>query len=420
MPSWMNTALLLCCGVCLGLSSRSGSAGDWPQILGPNRDGRATDEKLLTNWGSSGPATLWQIPVGDGFAGVAVQGSRVAEFSRQGAQEVVRLLDAVTGKVFWTSASPCNYRGGVSSDKGPRCVPLIHQDRVYVFGVEGLLRCLSLSDGAEIWKVDTTAQYEPLEGYFGVGSTPVISGNRIIVNVGGRDNSAIVAFDTGTGKAVWQAFDDAASYSSPRVVVVGGVAHALVVTRLHVVSLDPATGAVRFQLPFGMRGPTVNGASPVLVGNQLFLSASYRIGSLLAGIGRDGANEVWRDEELLATQFATPIAVGNTLFAVDGRQDEGRGAGSLKCIDTTARKVLWQKSGFDYGTLLFADNQLLFLTSGGELIQFDASTKNYVERQRAAVLEATDSGYRLPALSSGRLFVRDDSTLKCLKVGDIR
>lgn len=395
------------------------NAGDWPQILGPTRTGKADSERLLAQWPASGPKELWQTKVGSGFAGVAVHNNRVVIFFREGKQEVVQMLDARTGEVQWVASSPCNYRGGVSSDKGPRCVPLIHDEKVYLFGIEGLLQCLSMKDGQKIWTKDTSAEFEPLEGYFGVGSTPVISGNVLIVNVGGRDDSAVAGLDLATGATLWKSFDDAASYSSPIVARIAGKEQAMVVTRLNVISVNPADGRLLFKLPFGATGPTVNGATPVMIDNQLFLSASYRIGSLLASIGESGAKEIWRDEELLATQYATPIAIGRHLFAVDGRQDEGSGSATLKCIDLAARKVVWQQDGFDYGTLLNVGDQMLFLTCGGELIRFDASPEKYIERQRASVLTPTDSGYRLPAFSNGRLFIRDDSTLKCLQAGEI-
>lgn len=402
-----------------GLNGMSAAvqAGDWPQILGPHRTGAATDEQLLPQWPAGGPQQLWQVPVGSGFAGVAVQQQRVVVFSREDDQEVVRLHAAETGRPLWTAVSPCAYVGGVSSDKGPRCVPLMHQGRVYVFGVEGRLRCLQLADGKEVWSRDTTADFDPLEGYFGVGSTPVVAGNLLLANVGGRDGSSVVAFDLETGRTVWQTFDDSASYSSPIVVQVGGVSQAIVVTRLHVLGLDPATGRQLFQMPFGMRGPTVNGATPVLLGDRLFLSSSYRIGSLLIQLEGGTARELWRDPELLATQYATPVQVGGHLYAVDGRQDAGPGSAVLKCLDVTGRKVLWQQEGFDYGTLLAAGQQLLFLTCGGELIQLAADPARYVEVQRATVLNPTESGYRLPALSRGQLYVRDDAVLKCLQVG---
>lgn len=404
----------------LSLCPRSVIASDWPQILGPNRDGVAIDEKLHATWDSKGPKVVWEKSVGGGFAGVAVSGDRVVAFVREGGNEIVRCLEAATGSALWESKAPCNYQGGVSSDKGPRCVPLISGDRVFTFGVQGRLRCNSLAEGKEVWQRDTTADFKPLEGYFGVGSTPVLYNDRLIVNVGGREDSSVVAFDAADGKTIWKTFTDAASYSSPVITKAGGADVAVVITRLHVVGVDPATGKLVFSIPFGARGPTVNGATPVVISNQVFLTASYNIGSLLIGLDNLSAREIWQDEELLATQYATPVPAApgsSVLFAIDGRQDSGRGSASLKCIDVSKQKVLWEKTEFDYGSLIRVDQDLLVLTCGGELIRAAASADGYKELGRATVLKPTDSGYRLPALSNGRLYVRDDSTLKCLEVG---
>jgi outer membrane protein assembly factor BamB len=396
------------------------SAGDWPQILGPQRNGvAAADETLLQEWKADGPEVLWESSVGAGFAGAAIAGQRTILFDRDASRERVRCFDAKTGRVLWTSGTETDYQGGVSEDKGPRCVPLISGNSVITLGVEGLLRCLKLEDGTEVWKRDTTADFRPLEGYFGVGTTPVVYKNLVIVNVGGREAS-IVAFDLATGKTVWKAFTDAASYSSPIVARFADRDLAVVVTRLHVVGLEPMTGKQVFSMAFGARGPTVNGATPVVTKNQIFLSSSYNIGALLLTCDGTTATETWRDEEFLATQYATPVASStnaSAFFAVDGRQDAGRGTCSVKCLDLTSHKVLWEEPNFDYGTLVRVNKDVLFLTCTGTLIRFEDNLEAYHEKSRATVLESTDRGYRLPAISGGRLFVRDDASLKVLAVG---
>lgn len=396
--------------------------GDWPQILGPNRDGVAVGEELHAAWGNRGPKRLWETPVGDGFAGVAVAGERVVAFVREGDAEIVRCYAAATGDVVWESRSPCSWQGGISTDKGPRCVPLISGTRIITLGVTGKLRCLKLEDGAQIWERDTEADFEPLEGYFGVGSTPVLAGDRVIVNVGGRANASVVAFSLKDGSTQWSTFTDAASYSSPVLADAGGQQLAIAVTRLHLCGIETSSGRLAFSLPFGARGPTVNGASPVVLKDRIFVSSSYNIGSLLVGIGGGTAKELQRDEEILATQYATPVrgTAGNILFAIDGRQDAGSGSASLKCIDIDTWKIRWEEPGFDYGSVLRVNNELLILTCGGELIRVEANADRYREQARARVLAATDTGYRLPAISNGRLFIRDDSTLRCLEIGPLK
>lgn len=407
------TWLTACTGILFCLNAVS--AGDWPQILGPNRTGVADGEILLRTWPAAGPRQNWSKKVGSGFAGVAVVDDRAIVFHRVGSEEIVEVVSAKTGKPLWESASPCDYRSGISSDSGPRCVPLVHNSRVVTFGAGGELRCLELATGKEIWKRNVQADFGAPEGYFGSGSSPVVYQNLVIVNVGSRQSAAVVAFDLTSGKTIWQSFDDTASYSSPLVTNVNGDDVAIVVSRFHALMLEAKSGKLLSEMPFGMRGPTVNGASPVMFGDRLFLTSSYRIGSVMAKVG-DGFSDLQKSgEELLASQYATPIVDGNVMFAVDGRQDSGDA--TLKCFDPVKEEILWQKTGFDYGTLVRADRQYLFLTCGGELIRFADNTIAYQEISRDQILNPTPQGYRLPAISNGRLFVRDDETLKCLQVG---
>jgi outer membrane protein assembly factor BamB len=411
-----QTLILVIVSLCA--LAKVGLGGDWPQILGPQRNGIAVDEILLDEWPDSGPKEVWQANVGQGFAGVAVHKDVVYVFHRVDGWETVEARKATTGDVVWTQDFPCDYRGGYSNDSGPRCVPVVTDDRVFVFGVEGILRCLKLTDGSEVWSRNTAKEYKSPDGYFGVGSTPVLHDDKLIVNVGGRKDAAVVAFSATDGKTVWKSFSDTASYSAPVVADIDGTLHALVVTRYHVVSLDPSSGKIRFQFPFGMRGPTVNGATPVIVGNHLFVSSSYRVGSIWAKIGSGDPKLIASGETLLATQYATPIEHNGLLYAVDGRQDSGDA--SVKCIDPSAQKVLWQKDGFQYGSLIRVNADLVFLTCGGELIRVAADRSGYRQLHKSKVLNPTPRGYRLPAISNGRLFVRDDRVLKCLQVGKTR
>ena len=389
-------------------------AGDWPQILGPNRTGEAIDETLAAKWPASGPRRLWQRSVGSGFAGVAVSGRTTVLFHRVGDNETVEAMDSSSGDLLWQKRFHTKYQPGFTSDDGPRCVPLIHERRVYVFGSAGGLRALDAKNGNVIWTRETHRDFGAKEGYFGAGSTPLIEGDRLIVNVGSRDGAAVVAFDRSTGKTLWRAVDDVASYSSPIAATVDNVRHVILVTRFNAVSVDPMDGAVRFIFPFGKRGPTVNGSSPIVIDGHLFLTASYGIGSVLRRIHPTTADEVWQDQQLMASQYATCVQSDGLLYGLDGRQDGGRRSATLKCFNPKTRRLHWSKDGFDYGTPIKADGKLIVLTSGGDLILTSLNSERYHELARASVLEDTPRGYRLPALANGRLYVRDNHSLKCL------
>lgn len=400
----------------LGVVANMASAGDWPQILGPNRDGIAGGEKLADTWPAKGPKVVWQRDVGQGFSGIAVADGKAILFHRVDNNEVVEAMDAKTGRKLWSAKHPTDFSSAFSPDKGPRCTPLVHKRRVYVFGAQGMLRCLRLADGREVWTRQTHKEFAAPEGYFGAGSTPIVVGDKLLVNVGSRRGAAVVAFDLATGKTVWKSFNDTASYSSPVAATIDGTQHALFITRLNLVSLDPATGKVRFSLPFGKRGPTVNGASPVVIDGHVFASAHYGVGALYAKLGKANADVRWKSNTVMSSQYMTSVAHDGHLFGIHGQERVNQS--ELRCFDPRTKAIRWSKPGFGYGSLMKADDKFLGLTTTGELILFKADTKKYTELARASVLDSTTRA--LPALANGLLYVRDTGTLKCLDVSGKR
>lgn len=395
-----------CCGTGL-------FAGQWPQILGPKRNGHAVDERLADSWPDGGLATVWQRSVGSGFAGIAVSDGVAVLFHRIDDEERVEAMDARGGEVLWSAAFATDYRPSVVSDDGPRCVPLIHDGRVYVFGVQGGLRCLELAGGREIWSRETQRDYGAPEGYFGAGSSPIIEGDRLLAGVGAaRHGAGIVAFSAKTGKTLWKATEEQPSYSSPVAATIDGRRHLIFVTRLNAVSVDPATGRVRFQIPFGRRGPTVNAANPLVFDRHLFLSASYGVGAVLARIENNGAEILWQSDDVLSSQYTTGIYHDGHLFGVHGRQDVG--VAVLRCVDPATREIRWTQRDFGYATLIKADGKLLIMQTDGELALAELNSREYRELARARLLPGTTRA--LPALSDGLFYVRNERTLKCVRL----
>jgi outer membrane protein assembly factor BamB len=396
---------VLCC------TSRFAVGGDWPQILGPQRNGVAEGEKLNINWpASSGPKTLWTKPVGSGLAGVAVSKGTTYVFHREEDQELLEAVDAVTGKTNWKAKWPTDYDDTIAGDNGPRCVPLVYGEHVYVFGAAGTLACIQAKDGKIVWSKNAAEEYQAPRGYFGVGSTPIVDSGVLIVNVGGqRDKAGMVGFDPKSGAELWKSVVDTASYSAPVAVTVNGVRHVLCITRLKCLSLDPKTGKVRFEFPFGKRGPTVNGACPLVLDDKVLVTASYGIGATLAKIGANSADLIWSDDEILSSQYSTPAYSDGYIYAVDGRQDAGRAR--VRCFEPLTRKIAWEKEDFGLATPILVGKQLLLMKTDGALVVIAADPKGYRELAEASLFQNTTRA--LPALSNGLLYVRDTKTLKC-------
>jgi outer membrane protein assembly factor BamB len=391
------------------------AAGDWPQILGPHRSGSAEGEKLLDAWPAGGPKPLWSAQVGSGYAGAAIAGNRVLVFHRVGDQERIEALDAASGRSLWKADFEALYRGGIDADKGPRCVPLVHRDKVYALGAAGDLYAVALYSGKKLWTRSLFADYRGDEGYFGAGSTPIIVGERLLVNVGGR-GAGIVALDPVTGKTQWQATDEAASYAAPTAVTIGNKPQALFITRYNCVLADPASGKVTTLMPFGKRGPTVNAATPLVFEGKMFLTASYGVGAVAATIDPVKPKVLWSGDDTLSSQYATPVQHDGFIYGIHGREDIG--VAELRCIEAATGKVRWKQPGYGVAHLILADGKLLIVGVGGRLALARATPDKYDE---LATFDLDQSVARaLPALAGGRLFVRTGSgggQLHALQVG---
>src|SRR5439155_12803833 len=227
-------------------------------------------------------------------------------------------------------------------------------------------------------------------------------------NVGGR-GAGVVAFDAATGQEVWKATDDAAGYASPVAATVNGVRLVFAFTREGLVVLDPATGAVRGRERWRSRQQaSVNAATPLVVGDQVFVSACYGTGAALWRVRPHGLEAVGKSDDALSSHYDTAVVRDGHLYGSHGRQEEGA---SLRCVEWATGKVRWEREGFGCATLAAVDGRLLALTERGELVAFADRPEAYREEARAKILESPSrAGF---AVADGRLFARDNKTLVC-------
>jgi outer membrane protein assembly factor BamB len=391
------------------------AAGDWPQILGPSRNGVATGERLVEKWPASGPKVLWRYKLGSGYAGPAVAQGRVVVFHRVGNSERVECLDAASGKSVWKADFAATYRGGVDPDTGPRCVPLISGDTAYVFGAAGDLHAVDFATGNKRWSRALYEDYGGDEGYFGAGSTPLLLSNRLMVNVGGR-GAGLVALDPANGKTLWKTTDEAASYSSPTAAKIGPQVEALFITRMNCVLANPNSGQTKTLFAFGKRGPTVNAATPLVLDGQVFATASYGVGAELAPLSGQTSRPVWSSDDVLSSQYTTPVYYKGFLYGNHGREDVG--VAELRCVEAATGKVRWKQPDYGVAHLILAGDKLLIQHADGRLALALATPDKY--QQLASATITREPTRALPALANGRLFVRTGSgggELICLELG---
>jgi outer membrane protein assembly factor BamB len=387
-------------------------ADDWPQFLGPNRDGHSQEKGLIDAFPKTGPAILWQREVGEGYSGPVIAGDRLILFHRVGDEEVVEALNANAGKPQWKFAYPTSYQDALGKGNGPRSTPTIAGDKVITLGAEGTLLCLTLSDGKKLWSRSLTKEFKTPLGYFGIGTSPVVEQNLVLVNVGGK-NAGIVAFDLADGQEVWKATNDPPSYSSPVVCTVDGSRLAVFFTRTGAVVLDPKTGVVLYQKRWRARyDASVNAATPLIIGNLAYFSTSYETGSLLLKLRKDGADEVWSDENVMSNHYNTCIYDNGYLYGFDGRQEASP---SFRCVELRTKKVMWDKERFGCGNMILADGKLIVLTERGDLHLVKATPAAFNDRAQARLLDAGPCRAQI-ALANGRLYARDQRKLVCVEL----
>ncbi|HEX4609000.1 MAG TPA: PQQ-binding-like beta-propeller repeat protein, partial [Urbifossiella sp.] len=203
-----------------------GAGVDWPQFLGPTRDGRAPAGPFRTDWDKRPPEQLWTAPIGGGFSSFAVVDGKLYTQDRQGSSERVVCLDAATGGLLWEHVYAANY-DGIGYDAGPRATPTVDGDRIYTVGAAGLLLCLEAPTAPGqpprvVWQHDLPREFNARAPQWGFAGSPLIDRDLVIVQPGGR-KGAVVSFDKATGDVRWTAGTNPPGYSSPVAGTIHGV-----------------------------------------------------------------------------------------------------------------------------------------------------------------------------------------------------
>lgn len=397
-------------GIAMALTQTA--AADWPQFLGPARDGVYHGPAIAAEWPQNGPAKLWEHAIGSGWSGPVATKDRVVIFHRVDDQEVVECLALDSGRPVWKTTFATRYVDGFGFDNGPRATPTIHDDRVFLFGAEGGLHCVGLKDGKTLWSNDLQKTLRAPTGYFGLACSPLIAGELVVLNVGAPQTAGIVAFDIHTGKLVWKSTDDEASYSSPILAKLAGRRQAVFFTRHTLFGLDPASGKELWKQPWSpAMQASVSAAVPVIANDIVFATASYGAGAIALRVSPDGVRKLWEGDDSLSAQYQTPVLHLGHLFGFHGRLDTGPRP-KFRCVELATGRVRWSSQKVDAGSLTRVGNDALLLTVNGELIRVKLSAEGFSEHGRTQILGLEVRAH--PALSDGRFIARDKRRLVCV------
>jgi outer membrane protein assembly factor BamB len=427
----------------LGVVSGPAWADDWPQWLGPKRDGVWAEKGILKKFPKGGPKVLWRKEIGGGYMGPAVADGRVFVMDRapvkQGAPRTERVLclSASEGKRLWKHEYPCKY--AISYPCGPRATPLVHGGKVYTLGAMGHLHCLDAAKGTQLWSKDFVKDYKAQPPVWGWSASPLLEGDNIICLVGGK-GSVVVAFDRTSGAEKWKALSaDEVGYSSPIIVKAAGKRQLIVWHSAAVNALDPQTGAVYWSVPYSAnanRGgqPAVQIATPRHEGDLLFLTSFYA-GPMLLKLDAEkpAATVLWR-AKLKSGRDRDGLHAINTIPVLkDGYVYGVCGAGELRCLETRTNKQKWEtyaattgkKPAFCATAFLVRHGDHYFLFNDqGDLIIAKLSPQKYEEIDRAHLLEPTGLAFGRkvvwshPAFANRCMFARNDKEIICVSLAE--
>lgn len=379
------------------------ASAEWNQWRGPNRDGKSVESGLLAAWPESGPERVWMIEsLGAGYSSLAVaNGTLFTQGAKDGKQFLIA-LDAETGEIKWETehGKPFSNRRG----DGPRGTPTVDGGRVYALGADGNLICADAETGAKIWERHLLKTYRGKNINWGMSESPLVDGDRLIVNAGGA-GASIVALDKATGKELWKTQSDKAGYSSAVAADIGGVRQYVVFTGEAAVGVLARNGELLWRYT-PVSNKTANVATPIVRDNLVFLSSSYGTGCALLRLESTGgsttASEVYFSQEM-KNHYSSSVLIDDHLYGFSGR--------ILTAMNFETGEVTWQDRSVGKGQMILADGRLYILSDGGVVGLVEPDPGEYREISRFEVGSGDYPTWTLPVISDGTLYLRDQDRL---------
>ena len=381
-------------------------AADWPQWRGPNRDGISKETGINKNWSTSTPKLLWRAPLGAGYSAIAVSQGRLYTMAAKGDSEVVACMDAATGKEIWNTRTDANYESGQGD--GPRSTPTVDGNWVYAIGARGKLYALNAKDGKKVWFHDLQAEYGSEIPGWGTSTSPLVEGDLLLVDIGGKSGHSIGAFNKRSGELVWKTHTDKQGYSSPIAINANGARQILFFTGTSLVSVSP-TGNVNWKYPW-RTSYYANIATPVFIApDKVFISTAYDTGAavlkLTGGKEKLSFQELWKNK-VSQNHFNSSVLLNNHLYGFD--------QGILQCVEVNSGTEKWKQSGFGKGSLILVDGHLIVLGEKGQLALVEATPAGYKEKGRLQPFNGKT--WTSPAFADGKLYLRDTKEVLCLNL----
>jgi outer membrane protein assembly factor BamB len=377
----------------------------WPQWRGPNRDGFSFEKGLADKWPEKGPDVLWRISVGEGYSGVAVSNDRLFSMWDEAGSQYLICMDAQRGKEIWRHKIGNSYKDGWGN--GPRSTPIVDKTIVYVTSAHGHLLAVNVSDGKALWSHDLPTEYGGRIPDHGYSSSPLVEGDKLFVEVGGKEGYSLVAFNKSTGELVWHSQTDEPSYSSPIAVTMHNTRQIVFLSAAGLFSVSPKDGRLYWRYDWESRCPATklptNIATPIFIApDKIFISGGYGTVTGAAVVRLQKRGEQFSVEELWNSKAMSNVINASVLY-----EDHiyGFDNNKLACVDVMTGEARWKIRGFQRGSLIVADGFLIVLGERGKLAMVEASPVEFKEISSVQILDGIC--WTSPSLANGKLYLRN-------------
>ena len=397
---WLGMALTLLAG-----AVAAGWAADWAQWRGPDANGIAPDTGINKDWAARPPKTLWQVPLSDeGCSGPSVANGKVFIIDHQGEQDIVRALQVENGEEVWRYA----YAETSKANFGFACsTPTINEGKVYTLGRLGQLNCLEENTGKLLWARNILEEFGGKRPSWNYCMSPLVDDNKVIIEPGGAN--LVAALDKNTGQTLWVGGgSDTPGYATPVVATLQGVKQYLILSAAGVRGLSAENGQVLWQHPWKTYAD-VNVATPLVTGNQVFITSGYGAGCVMLEISAQGPRVLWQNKEMEG-QFISPVLYGGFLW--------GAGAGKFVGLNLATGQGVFQSQdpGFGInqrgGSALGVDGVLLVLAGGnGDLYMLTPANPPQV---LGKITPLGGDSLTAPIMADGKLIIRNTKMLAYL------
>lgn len=409
-------------------ASPSELPGEWPRFRGPDSDNVARQNvRLADSWGPEGPERLWSVVLGEGHAAPAVKNGRVyiLDYDEQEKADALRCLSLDDGAEIWRRW----YRVKVKRNHGfSRTIPAVTDRHVVTIGPRAHVMCVDAITGDYLWGIDCERDYGTDIPFWYTGQCPLIDGDRVIIAPGGT--ALMIAIHIATGEILWETPNPNGWKMS----------HASVIPmelegkRLFVYSAIGGTVGIlaegedqgRILWETTLWNHSVIAPSPlVLSGNRLFLTAGYGAGSMVIriveneGVYTCEAQSAFTPDLGPASEQQTPLFYRGHLFCIQPK-DAGALREQFVCYypEDFTRPVWFsgETQRFGLGPYLIADGKIFILNDDGILTMIEASTAAYRPLAQAKILDGHDAWGPI-ALAGTRMLLRDSGQMVCIDIG---